>query len=135
MSRHGAIELAWADGDHSFRLGLGEIEELEQKRDVSIFALCRRLAPETRTARLADITETVRIGLIGGGMAPVEALALVRRYVDERPLDESRDLAYAIVLAGLSRVHSGSVEERPPGEAPAAKPSASTSPPSAPQQP
>lgn len=137
MSRHGAIDLPWADGDHSFRLGLAEIEELEAKRDLSIFEIARRLGPERRTARLADIMQVIRVGLIGGGAKPVDALALVRRYVDERPLDESRDLAYAIVLAGMARVHATGAgdEEQPSGEAQAAKSDASTSPPSAEAQP
>lgn len=131
MSRHGAIELPWADGDYSFRLGLDQIEELEAKRDLSIFEIARRLSPERRAARLADISQVIRVGLIGGGTKPVEALALVRRHVDERPLDESRDLAYAIVLAGMARVHPAAEDGDPAaGEALAAKSDASTSPPS-----
>jgi len=136
-SRHAAIEAAFGDGTYTFRLGRDEIEELERKRDLSLFALARRLSPQQRDARLADISEVLRCGLIGGDMAPVPALALVRRYVDARPIDENRDLAYAVVLAGLTRVHSN--EEAPPsGEALAAKADApktgaSTSPPSAEQ--
>ncbi len=129
MSRHAAIDLDWADGSYTFRLGLDEIEELERKRDLSIFEIARRLAPERRDARLSDISEVLRLGLLGGGVNPVEALAKVRRYVDERPLDENRDTAYAIVLAGLMRVHS-SEAEKPSGGVPAANSSASTSPPS-----
>lgn len=129
MSRHAAIELDWADGSYTFRLGLNEIEELERKRDLSLFEIAKRLSAEVRQARSTDISETLRLGLIGGGLKPVEALAKVRKYVDERPLDENRDTAYAVVLAGLMRVHSNEVE-KPSGEAPAAGPSASTSPPS-----
>lgn len=129
MSRHGAIELDWADGTYTFRLGLSEIEELERKRDLGIFQIVGRLAPDVRECRLSDISEVIRLGLIGGGMKPVEALAKVRRYVDERPIDESRDVAYAIALAALMRVHSKELEQ-PPGEAEAAETSGSTSPPS-----
>lgn len=134
MNRHAAIELDWADGTYTFRLGLDEIEELERKRDLSIFEIAKRLSPEVRQARSTDVSETLRLGLIGGGTKPVDALAKVRKYVDERPLDENRDTAYAIVLAGLMRVHSNEME-KPSGEAPAAKPSASTSPPSTETQP
>lgn len=108
-NRHGAIELDWAEGTYTFRLGLEEIEELEAKRDAGLFALCARLDPRIRTARLSDITETIRCGLIGGGLKPVEALKLVRRYADERPIDENRDIAYAIVAAGLARVHADAI--------------------------
>ncbi len=134
MNRHAAIELAWADGDFTFRLGLSEIEELERKRDLGIFQIATRLAPEVRQARSTDIIEVIRLGLIGGGMKPVDALAKVRKYVDERPLDENRDTAYAIALAGLMRVHSGEPEQ-PSGEADAAETSASTSPHSTEAQP
>jgi len=126
MSRHGAVELDWADGTYTFRLGLSEIEEVEEKRDLSLFALARRLSPAERDARFADVREVLRLGLIGGGMKPVNALAKVRRYIDERPFDENRDVAYAVVLAGLARVNS--IEARPSGEADAAETSASTSP-------
>lgn len=131
--RHGAIELDWADGTHTFRLALEQIEELEEKRDASLFTLALRLSPSVREAKVRDISEVLRLGLIGGGMKPVEALALVRRYVDERPLDESRDVAYAIAMAGLARVHPGELGVDDSGEAEAAGPSGSTSPPSTPE--
>lgn len=132
MSRHAAIELDWADGTYTFRLGLGEIEELEEKRNKSLFQLARLLHPDRRDARLADISEVLRLGLIGGGTKPVDALGLTRRYVDQRPVDENRDAAYAIVLAGLMRVHGKELEDRDQGEAPAARSDAPTSPPSGP---
>lgn len=131
-SRHGSAEIDWADGTHTFRLGLAEIEELERKRDKGIFQITQQL--QDRTCRLSDISEVLRIGLVGGGMQPVDALALVRRYVDERPIEESRDVAYAVCLAGLMRLHTNETE-KPPGEAEAAKPAGSTSPPSEAAQP
>ncbi|WP_343229054.1 gene transfer agent family protein [Rhizobium setariae] len=129
MSRHAAIELDWADGTYTFRLGLSEIEELERKRDLGIFQIVTRLSPEIRQCRLPDISEVIRLGLIGGGKSPTDALVLVRRYVDERPIDENRDTAYAIALAGLMRVHTSEVE-KPSGEPEAAKTDGSISPPS-----
>jgi hypothetical protein len=129
MSRHGAVELAFGDGEFTFRLGLGELEELERKCDLGVFQIASKLSPEARQARVAEIRETIRLGLIGGGMKPVDALAKVSRYVDERPLDESRDIAYAVVLAGLMRLHTTEVEQ-PSGEAAAATSDGSTSPPS-----
>lgn len=129
MSRHAEVILDWADGTHVFRLGLAEIEELEDKFDRSIFDVAMRLGE--RHARILEISEVLRIGLIGGGrMEPIDALALVRRYVDERPIEENRDAAYAVVLAGLARVH-GDVVKEPSGKPTAAESSsASTSPPS-----
>jgi hypothetical protein len=132
-SRHAAIELDFGDGTYTFRLAIDGIEEIEEKRDTSLYTIAARLSPELRSPRLKDISETLRIGLIGGGMKPVDALALVRRYVDERPVDENRDVAYAVVMAGLARVHPGEFKEMDEGEAPAAGPSGSTSPPSTPE--
>ena len=135
MSRHAAIELDWADGTYTFRLGLSEIEELERKRDLGIFQIATRLSPDIRQCRLSDISEVIRLGLIGSGcMPPVDALAKVRKYVDERPIDESRDVAYAIAMAALMRVHAKELEQSP-GEGEAAETSASTSPPSTVQRP
>lgn len=129
MNRHAAVELDWADGTYTFRLGLGEIEELERKLDLGIFQIVTRLSPVIRTCKLSDISEVLRVGLIGGGMKPTDALAKVRKYVDERPVDENRDIAYAIGLAGLHRVHSSELE-KPSGEQEAAGTEGSTSPPS-----
>lgn len=136
-SRHAAIDLDWADGTHTFRLGLSEIEELERRQDRGIFRIVARLAPEAREAKLAEIMDVIRLGLVGGGMAPVDALAKVRRYVDERPLEENRDTAYAVALAALMRLHPGEAEDVPAGEAGAAETgtAASTSSPSAEAQP
>jgi hypothetical protein len=134
MNRHAAIDLDWGDGTFTFRLALDQIDELERKRDLSLFEIARRLDPARRDARLSDISEVLRLGLIGGGMKPVDALAKVRKYVDERPIDENRDAAYAVVLAGMMRLHSNEAET-PPGETEAAKTSVSTSPPSTETQP
>lgn len=135
MIRHGAIEAEFGDGKHSFRLGLKEIEELEEKcslvakRDVGIFELVDLLHPKVRRPRVKFVTETIRIGLIGGGMTPIDAMALVARYCDERPLEESRDVAFAVAAQALLRVHPGDLGEDS-GEARAVEPDGSTSPPS-----
>lgn len=109
MSRHAEITTDWADGTYTFRLGLEEIEELEAKFDRSIFVIVDRL--RSRTATSGEILETIRVGLIGGGAKPGDALALKRRYGEERPLDENRDVAYLVGLAGLTRVHGDEVSQ------------------------
>lgn len=119
---HGQVTLPWADGDYTFRLTLSGLEEIENKFDKSIFVIVSDLGE--RKARSSEILEVLRVGLIGGGMAPVDALAKVRLYVDQRPLDENRDTAYAVALQGLMRVHSSEMEP-PSGEADAAEESPS----------
>ena len=126
---HGEITFVWGDRPHTFRLGLDQLEELEAKCGRSVFSVAERLQPSSRAATSGEIREVLRLGLIGGGTPPADAFIKVRQYVDQRPLDENRDAALAVVLAGLARVHSSELDP-PPGEAEAAETSASTSPPS-----
>ncbi len=128
MTRHGAIELDWGGGTHTFRLGLAEIEELEAACDMSVFLLFANMNATTPSARLKHYSETIRLGLVGGGMKPVDARLLVTRYVDDRPLHESVALAEAILLAALHRVHT--TETNDAGEQTAPKSNGSTSAPS-----
>lgn len=115
MSRHAAVELDFADGTYTFRLGLREIDELEEKCDCGIYQIFLQCS-EARTFRLKMISETLRIGLIGGGIDPAKALSLVRRYVDERPVEENRDVAFAVLAAGLARVNGEDLKKQAEGE-------------------
>lgn len=127
MNRHGAVDLTWAGGEHTFRLGLAEIEELEASVDMSIFLLYAAMSEKIPFARLKHYSETIRIGLIGGGMKPLDARALVKRYVDERPLAESVALGEVILRAAMERVHTEELEDDASGEAEAPKSNGSTS--------
>ena len=107
-NRNGTVDLDFGDGPHRFRLALGELEELQEKTGIGPFLLWQRLLNgEWRTA---DVRETLRLGLIGGGMEPLAALNLVRRYVDARPdwLAHSAR-AQTVVLAAIA----GAPEEVP----------------------
>ena len=95
----GLISLDWADGHHAFRLAIAQLRELQDKTGVGPAALFDRLA--SRQWRVDDLRETIRLGLIGGGMDPLDALALVRRYVDDRPLMENVLIAWRILSAAL----------------------------------
>lgn len=112
-SRHAEIGLEFGGEDRRFRLALGELRELQEKTDAGPAHLLQRLTDGTW--RVDDIRETLRLGLIGGGMTPSEALALCRRYVDDRPLLESLPLARAVLLVVLLPVE-GDVPKPPPAE-------------------
>ncbi|RKD61556.1 gene transfer agent family protein [Rhizobium sp. WW_1] len=120
MSRDAKIILAWADGDHVFRLGWGELEELQEACDAGPYVLLGRLYDESW--RLADIAETIRLGLVGGGMAPTDALKKVRFYVKGRPPMENLQFAQAILSAGVV-----GVEDEKPGEEGAPNPAGNLS--------
>ena len=128
MSRHAAVDLDFGDDKYSFRLGLNEIEEVEEKCDCGLFEILNHLS-EARTFRLMMLRSVLRVGLIGGGMDTIAALRLVNKYVDEKALDENRDVAYSVVLAALQRVHGDELVKRAEdGEGEPGKPEESTSP-------
>lgn len=97
--KHGEIAFDWADGHYTFRLAIGHWRELRDKTGAGPYELYDRVV--RRKWAIDDLREVVRLGLIGGGMAPVEALKLVQRYVDERPLLESVPVALRIMQASL----------------------------------
>ncbi len=95
--RDGQITLAWADGDHVFRLGWGELELLQESCNAGPYVILDRLIE--KTFLVGDISHVLRLGLIGGGMAPVAALKLVRDYVEKRVPAENLIFAQAVLSA------------------------------------
>lgn len=128
MSRDASVSFEWADGLHTFRLPIGQLRELQEKTGVGPLRLFNRLLDGSW--HVDDAREVMRLGLIGGGMEPLEALRLVQRYVDARPLMETQAPALLVMGAALH----GTEQEGTPGkeEAPEAATSAplSNSPPS-----
>lgn len=99
MSASAKTLFTWADGEHDFRLAIGQLRELQEKCGAGPAEIHNRLA--AGTWRVDDIRETIRLGLIGGGMTPTDALVLVTRYVDNRPLMENVVAAQAVLLVAL----------------------------------
>lgn len=85
----------FGDKERDFRLTPDLIAELERKTSRGIGGLSRSLfAGEFRHA---EILETIRLGLIGGGETPEDAAALVATYAAPRPVIEAYALAVEIV--------------------------------------
>lgn len=105
---NGLITAPFGDGPQRFRLTIGGAEELEEKCDAGVSVIASRLA--TGAWRLRDVRETIRLGLIGGGMEPTRALIMLDRYCSAG-LDQHRRLALAI----LSPLLFG-VPDDPPGK-------------------
>jgi len=99
MSRDASVSLDFADGTYTFRLAWGELEELQEKCDAGPYVVLERL--HNRSWRIKDISETIRLGLVGGGLEPTKALTLIRRYVTDRPPLENLTLSQAVLSAGL----------------------------------
>lgn len=109
MSADGGTTLTWGDGEHRFRLAIGQLSELQQAINkpriamgaplIGPFELLRLL--ETGNVWPNELREIIRLALIGGGMAPLEALTMVKRYVEDRPLFENVLPAYQILEQAL----------------------------------
>ena len=109
MSRDGSITLPFADGPKHFRLAWGELISLQDECKAGPFEIYNRLM--TGRWKMAEIANTIRWGLIGGGMKPAEALSFVETYVQSRPPLESLALAQGVLGTGI-----GIGVEEAPGE-------------------
>ena len=85
------------NAERDFALPAKMIHELESKTGAGLGELITR--GSAHMYRFADIAETIRLGLIGGGMSPAEAARLVETYVsaDGMPLREAHVLALEIL--------------------------------------
>jgi hypothetical protein len=115
MSRRAQVNLDWADDTYSFRLRIKELIELDELCDAGPAHMHQ--ACLSGTWRVKHVRETIRLGLIGGGMTPRDALNLVRKYVDERPLTESVLVAEAVLMAAIIGVPEDEAPKKPEPEA------------------
>ena len=113
-----SVELDFADGRYLFKLGMRQICELEEKCKCGIGEIAARclsgyhgdLGAETADLKFSvyDVTETIRLGLVGGKtgwvnddeiiVKPHDAKAMVDRYVMDQPLIDGWNLACVILL-------------------------------------
>lgn len=100
MSRNADVMIEWGGGQTLFRLGIGELEKLDDALDCGPAHLLEKI--RTGTWRVKDLRETLRWGLIGGGLTPPEAAKQLALYFDGRPLMEAVLPAQAILIAVLA---------------------------------
>jgi hypothetical protein len=117
--QNGVYEADWADGRYQFTVAkIGVLLELEDKCRAPFATIYGRLVGKSWS--VTDVYETIRLGLIGGGMAPRDALALMRRYVlpdhdlsaDRRGLVENALLALAICQMAMVGVPGDDVGKK-----------------------
>lgn len=94
------ITQPFGDGHYNFQLGWPEALEWEEKFGRSLFGTFNNMH-RNGIYLLGDIKEIIRLALIGGGAKPVDALRLVERYVENRPLTENMTLALQILEAAF----------------------------------
>lgn len=85
----------FGDGQHSFALTDPMIAELERLTGIGIGALYLRLV--AAQFHVSDLVEIIRLGLIGGGLAPDAAMRLTDTYARNRPMAETFPLAHDIL--------------------------------------
>jgi tail tube GTA-gp10-like protein len=105
MARNATFRTFYGDAEHDFRLGLGELDELEQLTgmgsgeiwadlQISVFHQLGKLhVMRTRTV--------LRLGLVGGGMPKMEAAAHVDRHFVPPDLFEGGQIAFRALGAAL----------------------------------
>jgi hypothetical protein len=119
----GSVRLEWGDGEHAFRLAIGQLRELQESVNRPRVAMgAPAIGPRTLLRLLSagdawpdEVAEVLRLGLVGGGMKPVEAARLVRLYVNppERPVLESAPVAQVVLMAALVGVRDDPVGKKP----------------------
>jgi hypothetical protein len=142
MSGTGEASTDFAGETREFRIRLGEIRHIEQKCEVGIGEVCRRLAKAAYVTskfgglealamgveiHAEDVRAPIYEGLVGGGMRPADATKIVRQEIDDRGVRGLLDnVAVAlVVLLGSQETPPG---EPQAGEPPATPPSEPTSP-------
>lgn len=93
------VKQFFGDAEHVFKLDPAMIVELERKASAGIGLIARRfLAAEfTHT----DLTETLRLGLVGGGMDPQDAAALVDLYAERLSITRLYECALPVIEAAF----------------------------------
>ena len=89
----------FGDAERDFRLTPELIVELERKTNAGIGGLCKRLF--AGDFRHAEVLETIRLALIGGGETPAVAASLVATYAAPRPIMDAYPLAVSILETAM----------------------------------
>ncbi|MCD1620739.1 gene transfer agent family protein [Salipiger manganoxidans] len=125
MSCEATITLDWADGTYPFALDVPQLRELQEKCDAgpwfiqwaleaTSMARSMGLTPP-RDMSTAYVSETIRLGLIGGGMPAIVALKKVRDYVGAGQFVENIPVAHAVISVALQGVPEDEPEKQPGG--------------------
>ncbi len=107
----------WLGGEHTFALKIGDLRALQQNCDAGPEQIARRFADGSW--RIDDLVETIRLGLIGGGMEREKAMWLINRTVDQHGWLALKPTAYAVISSALMG----------PGDDPVGEPEGATMPP------
>ncbi|SMO78737.1 gene transfer agent family protein [Paracoccus laeviglucosivorans] len=76
--------IRWPGGEHAFRLGIAELEVIQQATDCGPEFLLHKINAGQWAA--SELIEVIRNALIGGGMGDEDAKNLVHRVASQQPL-------------------------------------------------
>jgi hypothetical protein len=116
----GTTTLFWGDGENTFRIGIGEFRELQERLTArrAAFGL-PAIGPQTfansiraRDAWPDDVRDVLRIGLVGAGMKPGEAHLKLAAYFDRRPPAESYLAAYQVFAGAFVGVPDDELKKK-----------------------
>lgn len=94
----------FGDAERDLRLSPDLVLELERKTGSGIGGLSRRFFAGDFS--FTELTEVIRLGLIGGGTEPEEAAALVKTYGERMPITG----LYAVALPVIEALMFGQVQ-------------------------
>jgi hypothetical protein len=114
MSRSAQLAAEFGGEERLFRLAWGELIELQEKRDAGPAVVLARLS--LGQWHLQDVTETIRLGLIGGGMEPAAAARLVRQHVEQKPWDLGGENGLVVLAVKILAAATHGVEDEPLGK-------------------
>lgn len=114
MSRDGRIEYDWGGDTRTFRLDISRLIALQDATGSGPYEVLTRLS--SGRWLIKDITETIRLGLLGGGMDGKKARELVEEHVSAGSVMQSVQVAQAIVMAALIGDPEEPVGKKEPAE-------------------
>ena len=109
MSKVPAHRAFFGDRERDFALPAPLVKELENLTGTGFYALANRII--ARQCSYGDVTETIRLAMIGGGEHPERGAELVAVYVPTRPLIEAYGLAVDILSTILMGESDGDDED------------------------
>lgn len=101
-NRSGKIEIPFGNDTHVFKLGYGQLKELQDAVNAGPLYILESFF--NKTWQLEYVRETIRCGLIGGGMSATDAIRMVKTYVEDvesYPVITNVEPAIAILSAAL----------------------------------
>jgi hypothetical protein len=135
MPRDASVTLHFGDGEHCFRLRIGQLVELQEKINRPRLAMLVAAGVENPApigpGRIVEalgrgdlwpheIREILRIGLIGGGAKPLAADTLLRDNLDHYALGELSLMAVQIINAAFAGEPGEAVEQTAEKKSPTA---------------